>query len=544
MYNIHLQPKQGVLLDLIEHHRATVIGVGGGRGAAKSGGADRIGLAMMMERPGLVACIVMRNYDQVRKYHVEAMLRDFPVLEQYYRKTDSKLKIPVGGKYSELDFSYAESLEDVKRRFRSGNYDIIIVDQAEQFTWEELSEMGLAARSKQGRAKVVLLFNMGGIGILDLRNRFGPVKKFNDNEDPEDYAFLHVFPWDNVEWSRAELESSGLTEDDYYSWTDEERFSYFTTRSAYGRKLNALDDATRARDLLGGWESLEGAYFGRVFDYKATMKSAEVAEGIIRPWDSRWLSTDWGKSHFCSTHWHGKSLLSPSEVKKWLGWDVPRALNVVSTYRRMIVNEMTSSEVAAGLIEKTPKIERERLQRYPFSPEQFGERDSEDTVPIIIGRELAKYGMPHPEVADNSRKPGWQLMSELLNNTRIWATPQEQRTAEMEAEAGDTVWIISSECPEALETIPVLMRNVKDLDDVVKTDKGMAVMAMDVADDLRYGLQSMLGSGRKPDKVVHGEQQMERLQRSDYQSAYMAEITFRAQQNGPQFQVSGRVRRR
>jgi hypothetical protein len=427
MYNIHLQPKQGVLLDLIEHHRATVIGVGGGRGAAKSGGADRIGLAMMMERPGLVACIVMRNYDQVRKYHVEAMLRDFPVLEQYYRKTDSKLKIPVGGKYSELDFSYAESLEDVKRRFRSGNYDIIIVDQAEQFTWEELSEMGLAARSKHGRAKVVLLFNMGGIGILDLRNRFGPVKKFNDNEDPEDYAFLHVFPWDNVEWSRAELESSGLTEDDYYSWTDEERFTYFTTRSAYGRKLNALDDATRARDLLGGWESLEGAYFGRVFDYKATMKSAEVAEGIIRPWDSRWLSTDWGKSHFCSTHWHGKSLLSPSEVKKWLGWDVPRALNVVSTYRRMIVNEMTSSEVAAGLIEKTPKIERERLQRYPFSPEQFGERDSEDTVPIIIGRELAKYGMPHPEQADNSRKPGWQLMSELLNNTRIWASPERVR---------------------------------------------------------------------------------------------------------------------
>jgi hypothetical protein len=288
---------------------------------------------------------------------------------------------------------------------------------------------------------------------------------------------------------------------------------------------------------------LEGAYFGRVFDYKANDEAQRtVAGGIIRPWDSRWLSTDWGKSHFCSTHWHGKSLLSPSEVKKWLGWDVPRALNVVTTYRRLIVNEQTSSEVAAALIEKTPKVERERLQRYPFSPEQFGERDSEDTVPIIIGRELAKYGMPHPEQADNSRKPGWQLMYELLNNTRIWASAE--RTAEMEAEAGDTVWIISSECPEALETIPVLMRNVKDLDDVVKTDKGMAVLAMDVADDVRYGLQSMLGAGRKPDKVIHGEQQMARIQQKDYQSAYMAEITFRAQQNGPEFQVSGRVRRR
>ena len=84
MHDIHLQPKQGELLDLIEHSPASVIGVGGGRGAAKSGGADRVMLALMMDQPGMVGCIVMRNYDQVRKYHVESILRDFPVLEQYY----------------------------------------------------------------------------------------------------------------------------------------------------------------------------------------------------------------------------------------------------------------------------------------------------------------------------------------------------------------------------------------------------------------------------------------------------------------------------
>lgn len=501
----------------------------------------------MTENPGFVCCVVMRNYDQVRKYHIEPILRDFPVLDnpQWMKKTDSKLRIPVGGAHSEMDFSYAESLEDVKRRFRSANYDLIIVDQAEQFTWEELSEMGLAARSKTRTAKVILLFNMGGIGIQDLRNRFGPVKKFNENEDPQEYTFLHVFPQDNIEWCRQELERDGFTEHDYYEvWDSKRRFEYFTTQAAYGRKLNALDTATRNRDLLGSWESLEGAYFGRVFDYKATLKSAEVCEGIIRPWDSRWMSTDWGKTHYCSTHWHGKTTLTPSEVKQWLGWDVPRPLTVVSTYRRFIVNEYTSSQVARELVSRTPQHEREKLKRYPFSPEQFGERDSEDTVPIIIGRELAKYGMPHPEIADNSRKPGWLLMYEMLNNTRIWATPPDKRTAEMESEAGDTVWIISSECPEALETIPVLMRNEKDLDDVVKQDKSQTVLAMDVADDLRYGLQSMLGAGRKPDKVVHGEQQMARVKQADYQGVYFAEMAFRAQQNGPEFQVSGRVRRR
>jgi len=544
MHNISLQPKQDDLLDLIENHRAVIIGIGGGRGAAKSGGADRVMLALMMQQPGMVGCIVMRNYDQVRKYHVEPLLRDFPVLEEFYRKSDSKLRLPVGDVYSECDFSYAESLEDVKRRFRSANYRYIIVDQAEQFTWDEISEIGLANRSRGNiKPKLILLFNMGGIGIQDLRNRFGPEKKFNENEDPKDYVFLHVFPWDNVEWSRAELQSEGCGEADYYGWTDSQRFDYFTTRSQYGRKLNSLDDATRTRDLLGDWNSLEGAYFGRVFDYKATMKSAEVAEGVIRPWDARWLSTDWGKTHFCSTHWHGKTLMTPREIKEKIGWDVPRALHVVSTYRRMIVNEQTSTQVGRALVDKTPIREREQLKRYFFSPEQFGERDSENTVPILIAAELRPYGMPGPEVADNSRKPGWQLMYTLLNNTRIWATPADQRTAEMEAEAGDTVWIISSECPEALEAIPVLMRNVKDLDDVIKTDKGMAILAMDVADDLRYGLQSMLGSGRKPDGVVHAEKQMARIQSNDYQSAYMAEISYRAQQSKVEFQVSGRRRR-
>jgi hypothetical protein len=544
MPEIHLQPRQGDLLDLIEHSQSTVIGVGGGRGAAKSGGADRIALILMTEQPGTVACIVMRNYDQVRKYHIEPMTRDYPEVEPFLLKTDAKLKLPVGKVFSELDFSYAESLEDVKRRFRSGNYRYIFVDQAEQFTWDELSEMMLANRARGGqKAVTVLLFNMGGAGIQALRDRFGPVKKFNANERPEDYAFLHVYPWDNVEWSRTELAGDGLSEDDYYGWADEQRKEYFVTRSAYGRKLNALDDATRARDLLGSWESLEGAFFGRVFDLKAVMQAAETAEGIIRPWDARWMSTDWGKTHYCSTHWHAKTLMTPREVRERLGWDVPAPLNVVSTYRRMIVNEQTSTQVGKGLVAKTPVREREQLEHYFLSPDAFGERDSDNTTADLLGTELKPYGMPEPSRADDSRKVGWGLMYALLNNTRIWATPPEKRTAEMTQQAGDTVWIISTECPEILDAIPLAMRNVKDLDDVVKSDKSKTDINADVLDDCRYGLQSMLGAGIKPEKVKHAERLMDLHGRSGYsQELTMAEMAFRAQQNGPQFSVTRRRR--
>lgn len=543
--DIHLQPKQSELLDLIEHSRATVIGVGGGRGAAKSGGAQRLALALMMERPSLLVCVVMRNSDQVRKFHEEPMVRDFPILEDFMHKTNRKLSLPVGkGSASTLQFDYAESLEDVKRRFRSGNYDLIIVDQAEQFTWEELSEMMLANRSKKFTAKTVLLFNMGGIGIEALRDRFSPIKKFNENENPDDYAFLHVYPWDNVEWSRSELEVDGLTEEDYYSWTEKERFDYFTQRSPYGRKLNALDDATRNRDLLGGWNSIEGAFFSGVYDYNATMKAAEIAEGVIRPWDSRWMSTDWGKTHYCSSHWHGKTLLSPSEVKQWLGWDVPIPLNVVSTYRRMIVNEQTSTQVGRGLVDRTPVREREQLRRYFLSPDAFADKDAENTTADLISAELRKFNLPPAEQAINARKAGWGLMATLLNNTRIWATAPDKRTPEMLAAVGDTVWIISTECPEILDALPLLMRNPKDLDDVVKTDLSQTDKKMDVADDVRYGLISMLSPGAKPEKVKHAEKLLNILNTTgDRNAMTMAEISFRAMQSRGEFQVSGRRRR-
>lgn len=540
MPHIHLYPKMGELIDAIEKSKATVIGVPGGRGSGKSRGLDDIALTLGLENPHTLMAVVMRNFDQVYKYHVEPIVSAYPDIQDWMRfSMPTKLMIPNG---SRIDFSYAESLEDVKRRFRSGNYRYLFVDQAEQFTGEELREMMLANRDSRG-AKTVLSFNMGGIGIQDLRNWFH-LKKFNEREDPENYACIHMYPWDNVYWALPTLEASGLTEEDYNSWTDAERFQYFITQTEYGRKLNALDDSVRARDLLTSWDTLEGAFFGRVFDLKATMKAAEVAEGVIRSWDSRWMSTDWGKTHFCSTHWHGKTLMTPSEVKRTLGWDVPIPLNVVSTYRRMIVNEQTSTQVGKALVERTPLREREQLTNYYFSPEQFGDRDSENTTADLVGMELVKYGMPAPEPADNARKVGYGLMYTLLNNTRIWATPPDKRTAEMEAEAGDTVWIISTECPEILEAIPLLMRNVKDLDDVVKTDLSQADMKMDVADDVRYGLLSMLRPGEKPAKVKHAEKLMAMHSATGYsQELTMAEMAFRASQNGPQFSVTGRRRR-
>lgn len=491
MPDIGLQPKQWDLLGVIESGPALMVGAGGGRGSAKSGGLDRIAVSLLTSSPGIIGCIVMRTYEQVRKYHIDPLLRTFPELRDFYHKTDKKLRLPCANNVtSELDIGYAENYEAVEEFFRSANYGFIFVDQAEQFTEKELREIRKACRRASGKAVMVLAFNMGGASIQTLRKWFH-TREYNEREDPETYAFIKFNPWDNVEWVRNALMQDGLTDVDYYGWTDQERMVYAATRGEYTKLLNADDDPIRNRDWLGSWESLEGAYFGRVFDLQSTRITAEQVRQLWKPWGKKWLSGDWGKAHYCSHHWHYRVTVSPDDVKRVLGWEVKRPINIVCTYRELVVNEKTSTEVGRALADATPADEREVLKRYFLSPDAFGERDSANTIAIKIGNELKPYGMPRPEQADNDRQGGWGLMAEVLREAKDHAASPEDKD----------VWLISSECPELLNALPLLMRDPKNLDDVLKTDKGEAKLEQDVADDVRYGLKSMLSPGKKPTSV-------------------------------------------
>ena len=132
MPELSLQPKQSELLKLIKTSTAPVIGVYGGRGSAKSSGVDRCLITQMYERKGLKACLVMRTWvKQVVPFHIEAIKRDFPWLEKNL-KTSPPALLRIG--LSTLEFKYAENYDSVVEAFRSGNYDLIVIDQAEQFT--------------------------------------------------------------------------------------------------------------------------------------------------------------------------------------------------------------------------------------------------------------------------------------------------------------------------------------------------------------------------------------------------------------------------
>jgi hypothetical protein len=282
---------------------------------------------------------------------------------------------------------------------------------------------------------------------------------------------------------------------------------YCATRGDYGRNLNAQDEALRKRDWLGSWEALEGSYFGRVYDQDSTLRPREQIAALIQPWWARWISQDWGKGHYCVTQWHARGVISPKQAKEILGWDVEKPLKVVVTYREYIAGgaaesdeggsrELGEADIARQIVERTPAAERPMVQDFFLSPDAFEmsvRRVGQNEIAEIMGEVLKEGGLPYPSKADNSRVDGWTLMYNMLLATKRHGAKDEE------------VWLISVDCPQLNNAIPLLMRDPKNLDDVLKTDKNAAKLEQDCGDTGRYGLKSKLSPNAKPKEVARQE---------------------------------------
>jgi hypothetical protein len=172
---IHLQPKQRQTCELIEAtgpNVPTVIGFGGSRGGSKSGSIRRIILKRRLENDCTDGVILRRVLGDLRDNHIREMFRDYPSLLPLYHVQQTEIHLPND---SRILFRYAETEDDIKRKFWGPGYYDIFVDQAEQFTGGELRTLGMAVRhpgAPQNAPKLGLFFNPGGIGFDYLRRVF------------------------------------------------------------------------------------------------------------------------------------------------------------------------------------------------------------------------------------------------------------------------------------------------------------------------------------------------------------------------------------
>lgn len=486
---IKFQPKQKQFFRLFMETGTDVptqIGFGGARGGAKSGTVRRCALAASLKDPGTNSAIIRRVYDDVKVNHIDPFFVEYPDLRPYYRVVDHELLLPEKLGSGRISFNYAESSAEVNRKFWGPEWKRIYVDQAEQFSGEELRVIKTANRwpaSKPGECKMGLFFNPGGVGTEYLRRVFY-LKQYQDQERASDYAFIQAYGWDNYEWFRGQVE---IPEWEFYELPNDARFNLFIEHTQYGRELNSLPESLRAGHLLGSFDSFAGQYFAGVWDESKVILKVSEAEALIQPWWPRWTSTDWGFAHYAVHHWFTSGMVSPQTLKRVLSVDYEEAVTITVCYRELVTQDTPEPELADMMIEQTPKDERRLIERHFLSPDAWAKRGAANTVADQLTERLVAAGLPTPMPADNQRVTkgdsigGWRLIWNALNASC-------QLRGEASREVGDCL-MISANCPQTISSMPLLIRDPKKLEDVLKIP---GALADDIGDCLRYGYKSYL----------------------------------------------------
>ena len=566
-----LQPKQleiGKLMYRTGPDAATWIGGGGARAGGKSGGLRRIMLDRRLQRPGTPGVILRRIYKDVNENHIQKYFAEYPELLPYWRATDQEFRLP---NKSRLCFRYAENQQAVDQSFWGPEWYDIFVDQAEQFTERELTIIKSANRwpgAPVNDCKTGLFFNPGGIGTEFLRRVFHQ-KRFHERERAQDFAFVHLFGWDNYVW----FEPLGISAKDFYGLPDglksgEEcpcgaagngpefmccRFHLFINRTAEGRKLDTLPPSLRAGHLLGSFDSFAGQYFAGVWDESKLILSAYQQERLIQAWWTRWMAHDDGFVDPASVGWFTSGKVSPKQFEDVFGVKITEAVTVVVYYR-----ELNGSGIEPGdLIRQCRKLttieEAKTMSRYFLSPDAWEKDSKGHSVADEISRELLRVEkvpykdrelqvtFPYPEPATNARIGGWRYMYACMKKVAdvLDGCMNPSRTDDdYESEGGGyslntPLFFISGECQEAIEAVPMAIRDEKHpgrSEDVLKVH---GALFDGILDQMRYGLMSMLNPKEKAPLPVRMQEKWQEMGAADHtvKAIQMKKMEHEAQQS-------------
>ncbi len=500
-------PGQQKLRDLVEHSRHKIITMGGSRGGLKSSGIQRFQLKRRCEWRATRGIIIRRKYKELLENHITPFFNDFPQLRKFYNVSDKTLTLP---NRSALVFWHAETFKDLKSLQGSAFMDVS-VDEATHFSQEEL-EWLLAINRASGDAESLTLdglyaetdrrfseeefkgllsytvkqegvtddlckttytCNPGDIGHAYIQRIAVDGTKdhslYRDNENPDDYAFIQTYGWDNAFWATAWLKARSLSFSDYYNFTEEQQFEIFTKHTDYGQKLMALSEALRPGWLFGRWDKFAGQYFSN-FNKKRHVGKLQGSNIVceadgkvykIEPWWPKWLSMDWGFADDSAIHWHTTA---------------PDGRHI--TYREWVTNNVTPRMLGTGLLERSfdSQGRAEKIEQFFLSHDAFDDRTGQSTIAEQI-RESACLGnrLPSPAEASKARVSGWQCLYDLFEKDGL---------------------LIAENCSTLISALPTLVRfgygEPGSVEDIKPSPVDHA------PDSLRYGMFSRLGSAKVP----------------------------------------------
>lgn len=419
--------------------------------------------------PGKTRALLEEAFIQAKKYaHSDSLLlrRTYPELESsliaqfrrdvpcgWYRSYNEAKHLVILKNGSTIRFGYCRNENDVYQ-YQGAEYLFIGIDELTHFTlkqWQFLTSRNRCP-IRGSRPCMAGATNPGNIGHAWVKalwvDKVAPAGYDRPEQyDPADYAFIEARIADNP---------------------------IYANDQNYLKSLEALPERLRKAFLEGNWDVFAGQYFD-VFEVgRHTARAEEIG---MQAWWPRWISIDWGFHHPSAVYWHcgvpdiGYPI---SDIRKAgtsnRGADArddsrgdgaamsggPR----IVTYREFVQNELSPRMLGQAIAERS---RGERISEVFLSPDAWTTHTHEAAIAEQLGEVLAQNGLPRPERAEDDRIGGWQLMYQMLENDE---------------------WVITENCRELIEGLPLLVRDERRVEDVRKVEGD------DAADAARYGVVS------------------------------------------------------
>lgn len=423
--HIKLQPKQKLFLRTIES--TPISFYGGAKGGGKSKGLQLIMLLRRFQYHGSTGAIFRRTYPELEGNHIRPLFSAFPGLREYWNESKKLLTLP---NESTLQFCHCNNESDVDL-YQGREFHDLAIDEAGQWPESMFRRLlGSNRSSKMGiTPKTMLTGNPGGLGHGWLKRLFVE-RRFNERENPKDYAFVQALVDDNV----------ALMDND----------------PAYVQRLESEpNEALRKAYRYGDWEIFAGQYFQEISKEVHFIKPFEIP----KHWN-RFGAYDYGFNHPAAFGWFAND----EDGNTYLYRELVRSGARVDQFAKML----NSYEDTANL--------------YPI----VAGHD------CWTNRSTLRDDAQPPTVAEQFLSHGIQISRAVIDRIQGAAQLRSYLAWQNRAPANKPRFYIFNTCPISFDTISRMIHDPDKAEDVLKIDatEGDPLSGDDAYDMVRYGLMS------------------------------------------------------
>lgn len=414
---------------LLDHHK--IVGYGGARGGGKSWSIQTKAKLLAFKHKGIKIAIFRRKYPDLEKNHIRTLVGELVGAKvAKYSKQEKRLTFNTG---SVIEFVFAQRTDELVIKTQGIEWDVIFIDEATQWTEEELKMIYSCCRGANDHPKrIYLTCNPGGVGHQYIKRIFID-KKYLPGEYPEDYSFTQAKLTDNTVLMKRD--------------------------PGYIKSLEALPPKLRKAWLDGEWDVFSGQVFEEFRDDPEHYEDRQWTH-VIEPFD---IPIGWT---ICRSYDFGYS--KPFSCAWWAVDYDGRLYRILELYG--------CTQTPNEGVKWTPQEQFKRI------------REIETQHPWLKGRRI--FGVADPaiwnaesgeSVADVAAQH--QIYFDKGDHERIAGWMQVHYRLAFD-DNGVPMMYIFSNCKAFIRTIPLLVYDEHKVEDIDTTQEDH------VADEVRYECMS------------------------------------------------------